>query len=325
MASRILKSFVCAGVAAFVGVAAAQDYPTKPIVMVVPFAAGGPTDIVGRTVADGMSKALKRQVIIDNTVGAGGTIGANKVAKAKPDGYMILLHHIGMATAPALYRNLPFNPLTDFEYIGEVADVPMTVLGKKNLPPDNFKDFVAYLKANKGKMTYGNAGIGAASHLCGLLLMSALETDVQTVAYKGTGPAMTDLLGGQIDFLCDQTTNTTGYITAKSVKVYGITSAKRVPSLPDVPTLQEQGLKGFEVVVWQGVYAPKGTPKAITDKLTAALRSAIDQQAFKDSMNKLGATPVGHDKASAEGLRNHLKAEIDRWTPIIKKAGVYAD
>jgi tripartite-type tricarboxylate transporter receptor subunit TctC len=325
MASRILKSFVCAGVAAFVGVAAAQDYPTKPIVMVVPFAAGGPTDIVGRTVADGMSKALKRQVIIDNTVGAGGTIGANKVAKAKPDGYMILLHHIGMATAPALYRNLPFNPLTDFEYIGEVADVPMTVLGKKNLPPDNFKDFVAYLKANKGKMTYGNAGIGAASHLCGLLLMSALETDVQTVAYKGTGPAMTDLLGGQIDFLCDQTTNTTGYITAKSVKVYGITSAKRVPSLPDVPTLQEQGLKGFEVVVWQGVYAPKGTPKAITDKLTAALRSAIDQQAFKDSMNKLGATPVGHDKASAEGLRNHLKAEIDRWTPIIRKAGVYAD
>ncbi|MDB5904826.1 MAG: hypothetical protein JWM26_3704 [Betaproteobacteria bacterium] len=325
MASRIMKSFVAAALAAFVGAAGAQDYPTKPIVMVVPFAAGGPTDIVGRTVADGMSKALKRQVIIDNTVGAGGTIGANKVAKAKPDGYTILLHHIGMATAPALYRNLAFNPLTDFEYIGEVADVPMTVLGKKNLPPDNFKDFVAYLKANKGKMTYGNAGIGAASHLCGLLLMSALETDVQTVAYKGTGPAMTDLLGGQIDFLCDQTTNTTGYITAKSVKVYGITSAKRVSSLPDVPTLQEQGLKGFEVVVWQGMYAPKGTPKAITDKLTAALRSAIDQQAFKDSMTKLGASPVGHDKASAEGLRNHLKAEIDRWTPIIKKAGVYAD
>jgi tripartite-type tricarboxylate transporter receptor subunit TctC len=325
MASRIMKSFAAAAFAALSCASPAQDYPTKPIVMVIPFAAGGPTDIVGRTLADGMSKALKRQVIVDNTVGAGGTIGANKVAKAKPDGYMILLHHIGMATAPALYRNLPFNPLTDYEYIGEVADVPMTVLAKKSLPPDNFKDFVAYLKQNKGKMTYGNAGIGAASHLCGLLLMSALETDVQTVAYKGTGPAMTDLLGGQIDFLCDQTTNTTGYIQAKSVKVYGITSAKRVPSLPDVPTLQEQGLKGFEVVVWQGVYAPKGTPKPVVDKLTAALRTAIDQQAFKDSMNKLGATPVGHDKASPEGLRNHLKAEIDRWTPIIKKAGVYAD
>jgi tripartite-type tricarboxylate transporter receptor subunit TctC len=325
MASRIMKSFAAAAFAALSCASPAQDYPTKPIVMVIPFAAGGPTDIVGRTLADGMSKALRRQVIVDNTVGAGGTIGANKVAKAKPDGYMILLHHIGMATAPALYRNLPFNPLTDYEYIGEVADVPMTVLAKKNLPADNFKDFVAYLKQNKGKMTYGNAGIGAASHLCGLLLMSALETDVQTVAYKGTGPAMTDLLGGQIDFLCDQTTNTTGYIQAKSVKVYGITSAKRVPSLPDVPTLQEQGLKGFEVVVWQGVYAPKGTPKPVVDKLTAALRTAIDQQAFKDSMNKLGATPVGHDKASPEGLRNHLKAEIDRWTPIIKKAGVYAD
>jgi tripartite-type tricarboxylate transporter receptor subunit TctC len=325
MALSALKSFAALVFAALPALAAAQEYPSKPIVMVVPFAAGGPTDIVGRALADGMSKALKRQVIIDNTVGAGGTIGANKVAKAKPDGYMILLHHIGMSTAPALYRALPFNPLTDFEYIGEVADVPMTVLGRKNLPPDNFRDFVAYLKQNKAKMTYGNAGIGAASHLCGLLLMSALETDVQTVAYKGTGPAMTDLLGGQIDFLCDQTTNTTGYIQAKSVKVYGITSAQRVASLPNVPTLQEQGLKGFEVVIWQGLYAPKGTPKPILDKLNAALRSGIEQQSFKDSMNKLGATPVGRDKASPEGLRNHLKAEIERWTPIIKKAGVYAD
>jgi tripartite-type tricarboxylate transporter receptor subunit TctC len=324
MAFRILPSFA-ALVFAAAGIAVAQDYPSRPIVMVVPFAAGGPTDTLARNLAEGMSKSLKRQVIIDNTVGAGGTIGSNKVAKTKPDGYMVLLHHIGMSTAPGLYRSLPFNPLTDYEFVGQVADVPMTLLAKKTLPPENFKDFVAYLKQNKAKMTYGNAGIGAASHLCGLLLLSALETDVQTVAYKGTGPAMTDLLGGQIDFMCDQTTNTTGHIQAKSVKVYGVTSAKRVPSLPDIPTLQEQGLKNFEVVVWHGIYAPKGTPKPVLDKLNAALRSAIQEPAFKDSMAKLGATPVALDKATPDGLRTHLKAEIDKWTPIIKKAGVYAD
>ena len=324
MAPRFLPTFAALFLVAAVS-AVAQEYPSKPVVMVVPFAAGGPTDTLARNLAEGMTKNLKRQVIIDNTVGAGGTIGSNKVAKAKPDGYLVLLHHIGMATAPALYRSLPFNPMTDYEYVGQVADVPMTLLAKKTLPPNNFKEFVSYLKQNKSKMTYGNAGIGAASHLCGLLLLSALETDVQTVAYKGTGPAMTDLLGGQIDFMCDQTTNTTGHIQAKSVKVYGVTSAKRVPSLPDIPTLQEQGLKNFEVVVWHGIYAPKGTPKPVVDKLNAALRAAIQEQSFKDSMAKLGATPVALDKATPDGLRMHLKAEIDKWTPIIKKAGVYAD
>ena len=220
---------------------------------------------------------------------------------------------------------LPFNPLTDFEYIGQVADVPMTLLAKKNLPPNNFKEFVAYLKQNKDKMTYGNAGLGAASHLCGLLLMSQLETDVQTVAYKGTAPAMTDLLGGQIDFMCDQTTNTTGQIQAGSVKVYGITSAKRVPSLPNVPTLQEQGMKGFEVNIWHGLYAPKGTPKAALDRLNAALNIAIADAGFKEALAKLGSVPVSADKATPQGLQSHLKSEIDRWGPIIKKAGIYAD
>jgi tripartite-type tricarboxylate transporter receptor subunit TctC len=325
MSFRIVKTVGVLLYAAAASIAAAQDYPSKPIVMVVPFAAGGPTDTLGRNLAEQMGKNLKRQVIIDNTGGAGGTIGVNKVAKSKPDGYMLLLHHIGMSTAPALYRSLPFNPMNDFEFIGQVADVPMTVLAKKTLPPNNFTEFVTYLKANKEKMTYGNAGIGAASHLCGLLLMSALQTDVQTIAYKGTGPAMTDLLGGQIDFMCDQTTNTTGHIQAKSVKVYGVTSAKRVPSLAEIPTLQEQGLKGFEVVVWHGLYAPKGTPKPVLDKLNAALRAAIQENGFKQAMAKLGSTPVSLEKATPEGLRNHLKAEIDRWTPIIKKAGVYAD
>jgi tripartite-type tricarboxylate transporter receptor subunit TctC len=307
------------------GSATAQDYPNKPIVIVVPFAAGGPTDTLGRHLASVMSKSLKQQVLIDNTVGAGGTIGAAKVARAKPDGYMILLHHIGMSTAPALYRKLAFNPLTDFEYIGQVADVPMTVIARKDLPPDNFKEFIPYVKQNKAKLNYGNAGLGAASHLCGLLLLSALQTEVQTIPFNGTGPAMTALLGGQIDFMCDQTTNTTGHIQSGSVKVYGVTTAKRIPSMPQVPTLAEQGLKGFEVVVWHGIYAPKGTPKPVIERLNASLRGALQEVSFKEGLAKLGATPVSADKATPESLQKHLKAEIDRWGPIIKKAGVYAD
>ncbi len=305
--------------------AAEQEFPTKQIVMVVPFTAGGPTDTLGRNLAATMARTLKQQVIIENVGGAGGTLGAQKVGRAKPDGYYVLLHHIGMSTAPALYRKLAFNPLTDFEYIGQVADVPMTVIAKKTLPPDNFKDFIPYIKQNKAKLNYGNAGLGAASHLCGLLLMSALQTDVQTVPFQGTGPAMTALLGGEIDFMCDQTTNTTGQILAGGVKVYGVTSPKRVASLANVPTLSEQGLKGFEVVVWHGLYAPKGTPQPVLDRLNAALRTAIQENAFKESLAKLGAAPVTVDKATPDALRTHLKSEIDRWGPIIKKAGIYAD
>ena len=303
---------------------AAREFPSRPVTLVVPFSAGGPTDTLARNLGQSMSKELKQQVVIENRVGAGGTIGAAHVAKAKPDGYTVLLAHIGMSTAPALYRRLPYNPLTDFEYIGQVADVPMTMLGAKKLPPNNFKEFLAYIKANKDKVTYGNAGLGAASHLCGLLFMNAIQTDVQTVSYKGTAPAMTDLLGGQIDFMCDQTTNTTGHIKAGSVKVYGVTTLKRVPSLPDIPTLDEQGLKGFEVVVWHGIYAPRGTPKEALDRWNAALRAAVQDPAFKDALAKLGAEPVPLEKATPESLRSMLKSETEKWGPIIRKAGVYA-
>ena len=303
----------------------AQNYPAKPITLVVPFAAGGPTDTLARNLGQNLTKTLKQQILVDNRAGAGGTIGAGIVAKAKPDGYTILLAHIGMSTAPALYRKLSFNPLTDYEYIGQVADVPMTLIARKTLAPNNFREFLDYVRANKDKMTYGNAGLGAASHLCGLLLMSTIEANVQTIPYKGTAPAMTDLLGGQIDFMCDQTTNTTGHIQAKSVKVYGVTSRARVPSLSDVPTLQEQGLKGFEVVVWHGLYAPKGTPKAVIERLGAALKIAVQEPALKEALAKLGAEPVAVDKVTPESLRAQLKSEIEKWGPIIKKAGIYAD
>lgn len=305
--------------------AGAQDYPNKSITVIVPFAAGGPTDTLARNLGVTLTNTLKQQVVIDNSGGAGGTIGINKVAKARPDGYTLLLMHIGMATAPALYRKLPYDTMNDFEFIGQVADVPMTMLGKKTLPPNNLKELLPYIKANKDKLNYGNAGVGAASHLCGLLFMSQIEADLNTVSYKGTAPAMVDLMGGQIDLMCDQTTNTTAQIKANTVKVYGVTSAQRIPSLKEIPTLAEQGMKGFEVAVWHGFYAPKGTPKPVMDKLIAALQVAVQDAGFKSRLAELGAEPVPLAKANPESLRTHLQAEISKWDPVIKKAGIYAD
>ncbi|MFO1323373.1 MAG: tripartite tricarboxylate transporter substrate binding protein BugD [Burkholderiales bacterium] len=318
---------LAAGVAlaAAAALAAAQDYPTKPITIIVPFAAGGPTDTVARLVAQSMTGTLKQQVIVENNGGAGGTIGANKVAKSKPDGYTLLLHHIGHSTAPSLYRTLPYNAQTDFEPIGLITDVPMTIISKKDFAPKDMKELIVYLKTNKDKVTYANAGVGSASHLCGMLLMTAIQTDLTTVPYKGTGPAMNDLLGGQVDFMCDQTTNTTGQIKAGKVKVYGVTTPKRVPSLPDVPTLQESGLANFDLAVWHGLYAPKGTPKAAVDKLAAALQVALKDPNIKARFAELGTEPVSADKATPEALGKQLKSQIELWSPIIKKAGVYAD
>ncbi len=315
----------CALLLLAVAGATAQDYPTKQISMAVPFAAGGPTDTLARNLAVVMSQQLKQQVVIENVTGAGGTIAANRVAKAKPDGYSLLIAHIGMATAPALYRKLPYNPLTDYEYIGQVADVPMTLIAKTGLPPDNLTELIAYVKKNKDKLNLGNAGLGAASHLCGLLFMSRLEADITTIPYNGTAPAMTALMGGQIDLMCDQTTNTTAQIKSGRVKVYGTTTKTRVPSLSMVPTMAEQGMKDFEVSVWHGVYAPKGTPKPVVEKLVAALQASVQDATFKSRIAELGTQAVSKDKATPESLAKHLKAEIAKWDPIIKKAGVYAD
>jgi tripartite-type tricarboxylate transporter receptor subunit TctC len=311
--------------------ALAQAYPTKPVQLVVPFTAGGPTDTVARSLAQAMSKHLGQTVVVENVGGAGGTVGAGRVKNAQPDGYTLLLHHIGMSTAPSLYRKLAYNPLTDFESIGLVVDVPMTMIARSDFPPNNFPEFLQYVKANKEKLNFANAGIGAASHLCGLLFMSAIEADFTTVPFKGTADVINALLAKQVDFSCDQTTNTTGQILAnkadkaKGVKVYGVTSAKRVPTLADVPTLQESGIKGFEVGVWHGVYAPKGTPKAAIDKLVAAMQAASKDPDFAKRMSDLGATIYGADRMTPAAHAAHLKSEIERWAPIIKKAGAYAD
>src|SRR6266516_6715320 len=261
--------------------ALAQNYPTRPITMLVPYAAGGPTDTVARVVAQAMGKPLGQTIVVENKPSAGGIIAPEQVKNAKPDGYTILIHHIGMATTPALYRELRFNPLTDFDYIGLINDVPMTIIAKPGMPAKDFKEFLAYIKANKDKVTYANAGIGAASHLCGMLFMSAIQTDFLTLPYKGTAPAMNDLLGGQEALMFDQTTNTTSQIKGGKVKVYGVTSKTRVASLPDIPTLDELGLKGFEVGIWHGLYAPKGTPKPVIDKLSAALQQAVKDETVR--------------------------------------------
>ncbi len=311
---------------AFVSGAQAQAFPdNKPVTMVVPFAAGGPTDVVARMLAIPMGKALGTTVTVENTVGAGGTIASARVARSAPTGHTIYLHHMGMATAVSLYRKLSFDPLKDFEYIGQVVDVPMTLLARKDFPANNYAELISYIKTNKDKVSLANAGLGAVSHLCGLLFMSSIGVDLTTVPYKGTGPAMNDLLGGQVDLLCDQTTQTVPMIKENRIKVYGVTTTKRLSALPNVPTLDEQGNKGFEVKVWHGMYAPKGTPKDAIDKLNAALRAALNDPSVKQRLADLSSEIPPMDKITPEGLRTHLEAEIKKWGPVITKAGIYAD
>src|SRR6266566_7530217 len=320
---RLQNLLAFAALAAATG-APAQNYPTRPVVMLVPYAAGGPTDTVARVVAQALGKPLGQTIIVENRPSAGGILAPEQVKNSRPDGYTILIHHVGMATVPWLYRQLRFNPIEDFEPIGLINDVPMTLIARANFPAKDFKEFLGYIKANKDKVTYANAGIGAASHLCGMLFMSTIQTDFLTIPYKGTAPAMNDLLGGQVDFMCDQTTNTTSQIKSGKVKAYAVTSKKRVPSLPEIPTLDEQGLKGFEVGIWHGLYAPKGTPKPVIDKLVAALQESVKDDTVKKRFADLGAQTMPVSQATPEALRKHLKAEIDKWGPLIKKAGVYA-
>jgi tripartite-type tricarboxylate transporter receptor subunit TctC len=326
-----LKKTLFAGIAAVVSastllgsnIASAQkDWPTKSISLVVPFAAGGPTDSIARLIAVPMGQALGQTVVVENVAGAGGTIASTKVARAAPDGYTIYIHHMGMATAQALYDKLPYDPMTSFDYIGQVADVPMVLLGKKDLPANNFKELEAYIKANGSKVTMANAGPGAVSQLCGLLFQSRLGVKLTNIPYKGTGPALTDLLGGQVDLLCDQTTQTIPYIKDGRVKAFGTTTMKRLPAIPNVPTLNEQGLKGFEVKVWHGVYAPKGVPQPILDKINAALKKALNTPDVKKRLEDSNIDIVPMEKVSANGLKDHLEKEINVWGPVIRKANI---
>lgn len=303
----------------------AADYPDRSIFMVVPYAAGGPTDTIARLTADAMSKSLGQQIVVENVAGAGGTIGARRVADADPDGYTILVHHIGMATAPALYRQLPYKPLEAFEPIGLVSDAPMTVIARSDFEPETFEDLLAFIKEKGTNVSYAHAGLGAASHLCGTLFMSTIGTKMTTVPYKGNGPIMTDLIGKQIDMTCDQATNTVGPITQNQVKAYAITSEERTETLPDVRTTTEAGLPTFKLGVWHGVYAPKGTPKEIVEKLSLALQAAMEDATLKERFAQIATIPATKEQATPAALHTKLDSEIKRWDPIIKAAGEFAD
>ena len=323
----MIKSLLSIAVLIATGAANAA-YPDKPVTIVVPFAAGGPTDKVARDLAEVLRKGLNNQtVVIENVGGAGGTLGAGKVARANPDGYTLLLHHIGMATSPALYRNMPYKTVDDFEYLGMINDVPMTLIGRSTLPANNFAELRTWIEANKGKINLANAGLGAASHLCGLLFQQSMGVDMTTVPYKGTAPAMTDLLGGQVDLMCDQTTNTTTQIEAGKVKAYAVTTLKPLttPALSRLPTLDSQGLKGFNVSIWHGLYAPRGTPKPVQDMVNAALRQALKDPEFIKRQEALGAVVVSDSRINPADHKKFVEAEISKWGPAIKAAGQYAD
>jgi tripartite-type tricarboxylate transporter receptor subunit TctC len=317
----LLVSLLVAG-----GVAnAATDYPTRAITVIVPHAAGGPTDTVSRLVAESMTQTLGQPVIIENAGGAGSTVGTRRAARAEPDGYTLLINHVAQATSATLYRKLAYDPDGAFDGIGLITDVPMTVVARADLEPNTIGELLDHVRANKEDVTYAHAGVGSASHLCGMLFMDAVDVAMTTVPYKGTGPAMTDLLGGQVDIMCDQTTNTTGQIKSGKIKGYAVTTPERLPVLPDLPTLDEAGLEGFEMTVWHGLYAPAGTPKDIVEKLSAALQVALKDPKVVERFAQLGTAPVAPEQATPAALDQHLAAEIEKWKPVIQATGVYAD
>ncbi|MFL5051066.1 MAG: tripartite tricarboxylate transporter substrate-binding protein [Xanthobacteraceae bacterium] len=305
--------------------AAAQEFPSRPVTLMMPYAAGGPGDTITRIIGQGMSKVLGSQFMVENTAGAGGTVGTAKIAAAPPDGHSLLVMHFGHAANTALYRNLRYDAVRDFEPIGLIAESPMALVAKKNFPADNLRDFIAYVKANNTQVTHGHAGIGSASHLCGLLFFNAIGTTVTSIPYKGTGPALNDLIGGQFDFMCDQTLNVLQPVNAGLIKAFATTTKARLAVAPDLPTAAEAGLPGVEITVWFGMYAPKATPQPVIEKLSAGLREALKEPEVKNRLAMAGAETVAAERATPAALRAHLKSEIDKWVPIIHKAGISAE
>ncbi|MBU4610553.1 tripartite tricarboxylate transporter substrate binding protein BugD [Achromobacter sp. GG226] len=322
-----LKSVISAGLISLAGIAtvahaADAAYPTRAVNMVVPFAAGGPTDSVARALAEAMRTELGQTVVVENKGGAGGTIGVSQVGRAAPDGYTMLLMHIGFSTAPSLYKN-PGYQVDNFAPVGLVVDVPMTIIARSDFPPNNIAEYVDYLKKNADKVSLANAGVGAASHLCGTMLMDALGVQLLTVPYGGTAPAIKDLVGKQVDTLCDQTTNTTAQITSGTVKAYAVTSLERVPTLPNLPTMDESGFKGFQVGIWHGLWLPKDTPQPIVDKVNKALQTALASERFQSRMKDLGAR-VMTESANPQALKQLVDQQVPQWAELFKKAGVEA-
>ena len=328
-----MKHLLVLALAATAVFAHAQTFPgSRPISIVVPFAAGGPTDRVARDLAEAMRKSMggTANFVVENVNGAGGTIGASKVSKATPDGHTLLLHHIGMAAASGLYRKLPYKPLEDFEYLGMINEVPMTIIGKQQLPANNYRDFENYIRLNSGKLNIAHAGLGSASHLCGLMWQAAINAKeaMTTIPFSGTAPAMNALVGGQVDVMCDQTTNTSGQIEAGRVKAFAVTTAKPLSGnklLKDYPTLQEMGLKGFDLSIWHGLYAPKGTPPVVLAQLNTALKLALKDPDFLKKQDSLGAVVITDKRVDPAAHKAFVASEINKLKPVIDAAGKYAD
>ncbi|MFC7737956.1 tripartite tricarboxylate transporter substrate-binding protein [Roseomonas sp. GCM10028921] len=300
-------------------------FPTRPITLVIPFAAGGPTDIVGRLLAETMAQGLGQPVVVENTTGAGGTLGAQRVATARPDGYTVLLHHIGMGVIPTMYRRLAYDPVNGFDPLGLVTEVPMTLVARKDIPASSLADLVAFMRAQGDRFNLADAGIGSSSALCGALLARAVGARPTVIPFRGTGPAMQEILGGRVDLLCDQTTQTTEYIRAGSVRVFATPSRERIATLPDIPTTTEGGLPGFEVTVWHGLYAPRGTPAPIRARLTGALQAALREPKIVQRFAEIGTAPVSQADATPEAHQRFWTADIAKWKPVIEAAGTYAD
>lgn len=310
--------------------AAAAEYPNKdkPITLIVPFAAGGPTDRVARDLSEALRKSMGANVLVENDAGGpGGLIGASKLLRSTPDGYTLMVHHIAMGIFPSLVRNLPFKVETDFEYLGMINDVPMTLIGKPQLPANTYKELLAWVAANKGHINLANAGLASASQLCGMLWQASIQVDMTSVPYKGTAPAMTDLIGGQVDLMCDQTTSTTSQIEGKKVKAFGVTTLKRlnIPALKDLATLDELGDKGFQVTIWHGLYGPKGMPADVIAKINAGLKAALKDPEFLKKQEDLGAVVISDKRSDPAEHKKFVASEIARWSPVIKAANVYAD
>ncbi|MGE0578073.1 MAG: tripartite tricarboxylate transporter substrate-binding protein [Reyranella sp.] len=319
----IIAATAAAGVAALTQGARAQAYPTKPISVIVPFSAGGPTDALARILGQRMGEILGQQIIIDNVAGAGGTIGVAKAARAAPDGYTLLFAHMGtLAVNIALYKSLPYDSQKDLEPVGLGGTNPMVLVAKKGLPAKDFAEFMAWVKANQKKAQYGMAGIGAASHLGGLMLNSMMKVDVLEIPYKGTGPALNDLVSGQFDYMVDQAVNVLPQIKAGNIKPLGVSTLKRLPQLPDVPTIDESGLKGYEVTIWNGFFAPKGTSKDVIAKLNQALLATLADEKIRVRLTELAVDLPSAAEGSPDALRNTLKASIDKWVPAVRAAGV---
>jgi tripartite-type tricarboxylate transporter receptor subunit TctC len=325
MRNRFIQTGLAVWLAAMAFQASAQDFPNRAITMVMPYAAGGPGDTITRVFAGAMQKHLGQQIVVDNTSGASGSIGTAKVARAKPDGYTLLMIHVSHATNVAMYKSLPYHPVDDFEPIGRATSGPMVIVARNEFPAKNLGEFVAYVKANAAKVSLAHAGVGSASHLCGLMMMNALNVKLNEIPYKGTGPALTDLMGGQVDILCDQTSGTVPSVKTGKIKAYASAGKTRLPQLPEVPAISEAGVEGFDINISFGLYAPKGTPKPVLDQLTSALQKSVNDAEVRQRLEAMGISAVSAELARPEALRAHLKNEIDTLGGLLVKAGVKAN